>query len=421
MLNDDRGEESRAISGARLVLIVCIAQIAVQIGAYVWVTLLPRLRLEWEIGPAEAGGITGAFYLAYMCAAPVLVSLTDRVDAKRVYLVGAALVAAGHLGFAFVVDGFWEAVIARAITGVGWAGVYMTGLKLLADRVDARLMRRAVAWHAAGIGASGAMSFLFGDIVANAFGWRAAFEISGWIAIAASGLVLLVAPSAAPPQHTGTRPGLLDFRPVLQNRQAMAYAVAYCVHTWEMSVLRGWIVAFLGYVALRAPDAAVGWVGPAMVATGLALLGTGVSVYGNELSIRIGRPRIVLLATLLSAMAAVLLGVAGPLSYWLAVVLSLLAGATIWLDSSTLTGGASEAAAPGRRGQTLALHTTLGYGGGAAGPVVMGLILAALSNSDGYTDIAWAVGFLHVAVLGLFTRIWFKRLVAEPAPAPHYP
>lgn len=407
------------MSGPRLVLIVCIAQIAAQAGAYVWAALLPRLRVEWAIDPAEAGFVTGAFYLAYMFTAPVLVSLTDRMDAKRIYLLGAALIAAGHLGFAYYVDDFASALLARALAGAGWAGVYMTGLKLLADRVSPELMRRAVAWHAAGIGVSGALSFVFGDLLADAYGWQAAFEVAGWIAVIACALVLLAAP-AAPPQATeGPRPALLDFRPVLKNRRAMAFALTYCVHTYEMSVLRGWVVAFLAYVAVRAPDAAVGWIGPAMTASALAAIGTAASVYGNELSIRIGRRRIVLLATLASAAAAVLLGVLGPTAYWLAVLLALIAGAAIWLDSSTLTGGTSESAEPGRRGQTLAVHTTLGYAGGAAGPAAMGVILALLSDAHGYTDLAWAVGFLHVAVLGLLIRIVFNRLVAGAGGARH--
>jgi len=407
------------MSAPHLVLLICSAGVAVQIGAYVWAALLPELRQTWAMGPAEAGAVTGAFYFAYMAAAPILVSLTDRIDAKRVYLVGASLVALGHLGFAFAVDGFLPALVCRALAGVGWAGVYMTGLKLLADRVDARLMRRAVAWHAAGLGVSGALSFLMGDLVAGAFGWQAAFGLSGALAVVATLLVLVGAPTAPPPVHDGPRPALLDFRPVLKNRAAMAYALTYCVHTWEMSVLRGWIVAFLVYVAVRAPDAAAAWATPAMAATALALVGVGMSVYGNELSIRIGRPRIVLLATLLSAAASALLGFAGPEAYSLAVALALIAGAAIWLDSSTLTGGTSEAAAPGERGRTLALHTTLGYAGGAAGPVVMGLILAAFSDADGYTDLAWGLGFLHVAVLGLLIRVVFKRLVAPAAAARH--
>lgn len=407
------------MQGRLLVIVVCVAQIAAQIGAYVWAALLPRLQTEWAIGPAEAGAVTGAFYFAYMAAAPWLVSLTDRVDAKRVYLFGAACLACGHFGFAYAVDGFWGALAARALAGVGWAGLYMTGLKLLADRVDPDLMRRAVAWHAAGIGISGALSFVLGDVAADAFGWRAAFAISGAAAAFACGLALIAAPNAPPPKAEGPKTALLDFRPVLRNRPAMAYALTYCFHTWEMSVLRGWVVAFLGYVAIKAPDPTVDWVSPALAATSLALLGTVFSLYGNSLALRIGRPQIVLWATMLSAAAALLLGFVGPTAYWLAVVLALASGAAIWLDSSTLTGGTSESAEPGRRGQTLALHTTLGYAGGAVGPIVMGVILAVASDADGYTDTAWALGFLHVAVLGQMTRYGFKRLVAADAEARH--
>ena len=55
----------------------------------------------------------------------------------------------------FSLDGFWSALAGRALAGVGWAGTYMTGLKLLADLVDERMMARAVTAHAAGIGVSG--------------------------------------------------------------------------------------------------------------------------------------------------------------------------------------------------------------------------------------------------------------------------
>jgi hypothetical protein len=47
--------------------------------------------------------------------------------------------------------------------------------------------------------------------------------------------------------------GLYDFRPVFRNSSAMAYAIAYSIHTLEMSALRGWGVAFLGYRGDRGP------------------------------------------------------------------------------------------------------------------------------------------------------------------------
>ena len=130
-----------------------------QIGAFFWPALLPGMMPLWKLSNSEAGWITASFYGAYMVSVPVLVTLTDRVDPKRVYLFGVAATVFGHLMFALFADGFWSALAMRALTGMGWAGTYMTGLKLLADRVDAKMMSRATAGHAASIGISGALSF----------------------------------------------------------------------------------------------------------------------------------------------------------------------------------------------------------------------------------------------------------------------
>ena len=229
---------------------LCAAQVLVQIGAFFWPALLPEMIARWRLTNSEAGWITAAFYGAYMLAVPVLVTLTDRIDAKRVYLGGVAAMILGHALFAALADGFWSAFIARALTGIGWAGTYMTGLKLLADKVDAKTLSRAAAAHAASIGVSGALSYVCADLLANAGGWRFAFAAASASAVVAWLIVVLAVPrhehkaEAAP---AGT--GLFDFRPVLRNRSAMAYAIAYGLHTLEMAALRGWGVAFLAYVA----------------------------------------------------------------------------------------------------------------------------------------------------------------------------
>jgi MFS family permease len=130
-------------SPARLVALVCAAQVLVQIGAFFWPALLPGMMPLWHLSNSEAGWITAGFYGAYMVSVPVLVTLTDRVDPKRVYLFGVAATVLGHSMFGLLADGFWSALGMRGLTGMGWAGTYMTGLKLLADRVDAKMMSRA--------------------------------------------------------------------------------------------------------------------------------------------------------------------------------------------------------------------------------------------------------------------------------------
>ena len=77
-----------ANSPIRLVAAVCAAQVLVQIGAFFWPALLPGMMQFWQLSNSEAGWITASFYGAYMLAVPVLVTLTDRVDPKRVYLFG---------------------------------------------------------------------------------------------------------------------------------------------------------------------------------------------------------------------------------------------------------------------------------------------------------------------------------------------
>ncbi|MDP2334166.1 MAG: MFS transporter [Reyranella sp.] len=399
---------SGAQSGAKLVAVVCTAQIFVQIGAGFWPALLPQMMQLWQLTNSEAGWITAIFFGTYMVSVPLLVTLTDRVDAKRVYLFGVACTVAGHLLFGLFADGFWSALATRALAGIGWAGTYMTGLKLLADQVDARMMSRAVTGHAASIGISGALSFLLGDVLAQQFGWRSAFTISAGTAFIAWLMVAFVVPWRAtpPPRAKGPmekQPALFDFRPVVRNTSAFAYSVVYCVHTLEMSALRGWGVAFLAFVASYTGVAGE-TLSPALVVTLLALLGTLTSIVGNEASIRFGRRRLVATAMILSILFASVVGFLGSTSYWLAVVLLITYGMVVWLDSSSVTAGAAGNAEPARRGATLAVHSTLGYAGGFVGPLVVGWTL---DLAGGMSPMAWGLAFLVVAVLMLLALAAF--------------
>jgi predicted MFS family arabinose efflux permease len=394
-----------ARSPAKLVAVVCAAQVLVQIGAFFWPALLPGMIRLWQLSNSEAGWITASFYGAYMLSVPVLVTLTDRIDPKRIYLFGVATTVAGHALFGLLAEGFWSALILRALTGMGWAGTYMTGLKLLADRVDAKLMSRATAGHAASIGISGALSFATGDVIAAIAGWQGAFLAAAASATVAWVLVAMIVPAqgkrATPPKDGQ---GLYDFRPVFRNSSAMAYAIAYCIHTLEMSALRGWGVAFLGYVAATTGAATASLLSPAIVATGLGLIGTFASVAGNEAAIRYGRKRLIVTAMIASILIGATIGFLGSTSYALAAVLLTFYGIVIWLDSSSLTAGTAGTAEPSRRGATLAVHSMLGYAGGFVGPLMVGWVL---DLSGGMSQLGWGLSFLSVAMLMALALVTF--------------
>ena len=394
-------------SAKRLIAIVCSAQALVQIGAFFWPALLPSMMLRWELTNSDAGWITGIFYAAYMVSVPLLVTLTDRVDPRAVYLFGVGCTIVAHSLFGLVADGFWSALALRAIAGVGWAGTYMTGLKLLVDIVDKKIMSRAVTGHAASIGISGAISFACADLLAKHFGWAGAFILAGTCALTAWLLVVTSVPKA-PEKVRSVELDWFDFRPVISNRSSMAYAIAYCAHTLEMNALRGWGVAFLTFVAARA-DASDGapLLTPTTVLTLLGIVGTAASVLGNEASIRIGRRNLIMAAMLCSAICATSLGFMGSNSYVLAVVLMLLYAFIVWLDSSSLTAGAAGTADPQRRGATLAVHSTLGYAGGFVGPLIIGWTL---DLSGGKSPTSWGLSFLLIAICSLVAMVIFLAL-----------
>src|SRR4051794_39295302 len=197
---------------------IVVAQVLTQIGAFTLPALLPGYIERWHLSATEAGWLVGIFFAAYVPAVPVLLSLTDRVPARRIYLIGTGLTALSHLGFAMLADGFWSGLLMRALAGIGWAGAYMPGLKIIADGLEGPAQSRAVSWHAAGVGVAGAVSFAVASLCDSLAGPRAAFLFGAATAAMAFLLAAAIVPDTLP--HRTTSGALLDFRPVIRNRRA---------------------------------------------------------------------------------------------------------------------------------------------------------------------------------------------------------
>src|SRR2546428_3499452 len=392
----------------RAVVVMCAAQSCAQLGAFGVAALIPTLIPAWSLINPAAGWISGIYYAAYTLVVPLLSSLTDRVDPKRIYLASVALTAVAFGGFAWVSTGFWSALAFRALMGVGWAGSYMPGLKAVSDVAEGRQQSRAVAAHAAAVGISGALSFGVAGAVNVRLGWQWALVPGALGPALAFALVVFGRPPRPPRASSGHRAALLDFRPILRNRSALAYSLAYCVHAWEMSALRAWVVTFLTFAAAQRTAGAWTAFAPSTGASVMGLLGVWASVWGNELAIRFGRRRFILGTMFASAAMAGVIGFSAALPYGGAAALVLVYAMLIWSDSSSLTAGSAGSAEPGRRGATLAVHSTLGYAGGFLGPLALG---ATLDLFGGASVLGWGVAFDHVTVallLGALAFVWLR-------------
>ena len=389
----------RPQSPVLLILAMCVAEVFGMSAFATFPALIPTFREEWGMSNTAAGWIGGVYFAGYLVSVPVLVSLTDRVDPRRIYLVSMAISCVAALGYGFAAGGVASASLWRGLQGVGLAGTYMPGLKALTDVLPERSQSRAVAFYTASFGVGSSLSFVIAGELESLFDWRWAFALSAIGPALALAMAVAILRPAPPREEAMPTTRLLDFRPVFANRRAFAFTLGYTVHNWELFGYRTWIVAFLVFAQAQQPAGALGlgWAATTLAAL-VNLIGLPASVIGNELAHRLGRRQILIAVMSASAVAGVLFGVSGSTMPFVVVVLLAFAyGWTVIGDSATLTAGVVAAADPRYRGATMAMHSMVGFVGSFLGPLAFGAVLDAGGGEE--SGFAWGLAFASLSAV----------------------
>jgi len=359
-------------------------------------SLLPILLTEWNMSNAEGGVISGVYFGGYMIAVPWLTGMTDRIDARRLYLFACALSSAGALGFGTVADGFWTALTFQGLAGAGLAGTYMPGLKILSDHIEGPRQSRWVGVYTATFGVGTALSLWLAGAVAASSGWRWAFSAASIGPLCAGLLVFFRLPPRRPEPSPRIAAPLLNFRSVFRNHKAASYILAYAAHCWELFGFRSWIVAFFAFAGAMRTSTEPLLASAATLAAVINLIGPSASILGNEVAARFGRQRVVLATMSLSAALACIVGFSAPLPGAVVFALACVHFLAIMGDSAALTAGLVAAAEPQQRGTAMAVHSFLGFSAGFIAPVVFGTVLDFAGGNR--SVFAWGLAF---ASLGL--------------------
>ncbi len=387
-----------------LIVAFCLANNFSQLGLATFPALLPTFIAEWQLSNTDAGWINGIFFASYLITVPVLVSLTDRMPARKIYFICLILISLTSFGFAFLAEGFWSAMALRLLAGIGMAGTYMPGLKLLTDNLKARDgdkdQSRAVSFYLANFGVGMALSFYFSGVIAAAFDWHWAFAVAAMGPFGSMILAATVLPREDPAPMARPTTHLLDFRPVFRCRAAMGYVLAYTAHNFELFAFRSWVVAYLAFAAAAGPTGDMGWSITAIVAL-LNLLGLPASVLGNELARHFGRHRTITIIMLTSAVLACLLGFSAHWPFWVVVGLAFIYAVTVIGESSAITAGVVDAAPEGYAGATMAVHSCIGFTGSFAGPLMFGVLLdlTGPGGIGGETVTSWGWAFVFIGAV----------------------
>jgi predicted MFS family arabinose efflux permease len=372
-------------SSAACALAICGAEILGLAGYSIVPALLPQIMDAWALDNTEGGWLAGIISAGYMLGVVPLVAATDRIPPRTIYLVCAALSAAASFGVALS-DSFAQALVFRAFTGLGIAGMYMPGLRALTDGSAGPRQARVAALYTSSFTIGTALSFLLGR-AGVVWGWRAAFTIAaiaGFAGLAIAWVTLPHSKVRRAPVRT-----VFPLRAVLQNRNAVILIIAYAATIWGAVGLRQWVVVFLGFCA--GDPTRTDWPVLAIAAL-INLLGVPAGLWGNELAIRFGLRFTATLIFAVSAVSLAVLGFAAALPLLVAALATLIIGFVVQGNFSNLTSGLLTVAMPPYAGATLALYSCIGFAGGFLGTVLFGVMLDGFGGTNRRD--AWVAAFV---------------------------
>jgi NNP family nitrate/nitrite transporter-like MFS transporter len=175
---------------------------ATEVAWLAMVPLAPRFKEQLGLSTVETGVVLAAAGFAMLAVALPIGLLADRVGARRLTLVGGAVLVASHV-WQGLADGYGELLAARTLFGVGMGIVWTAGLAVLSTVPDGRLRSFALGGTITTAGAASvtgpvAAGFLGDEVgLGTPFLVVAGLTAVATVALAVTGSSAVVAPAPA--------------------------------------------------------------------------------------------------------------------------------------------------------------------------------------------------------------------------------
>jgi len=318
----------------------------------------PELAAMWDLTPAETAWLTNAVQLGFVVGALLSASLTiaDVVRPRRLFAGSAFAGAAATALIAGVVDSGPPAIFLRFLTGVTLAGVYPTGMKMMAS------------WFRRGRGL--AIGVLVGALTVGSAAphlLRAAGGIGrprlvlfGTAGIAALGGLLVLAYEDGPhqPETAPFDPGAV--RRIVGDRGVVLANAGYFGHMWELYAVWTWIPFYLAASLDVSGTANPERLAALLAFCTIAIGGVGAWLAGSAAD-RWGRTVVTSASMAISGAACVLAGAVFGARPIVLVPFVLVWGFAIVADSAQFSAAVSELAEESYVGSALTLQTAVGF------------------------------------------------------------
>jgi MFS family permease len=361
---------------------------------------LPLLQADWDTSATGIGWVFAAYQVGYVVSVLAILPLTDRFQAGKVIVACALVTSIAFVVFPFLARDVWSASIVRFFAGLGLAGIYMPGTRVVAAVAPPARRGLVVGAYVSSFYLGGALSLWVSGLLLARMAWPQAALALGGIAVLALPLAIFGAAGiAAPP---GKR-GALDLS-VLREGPVTRTILAYTGHAWELYISRGWLAAFVAaaLVAQGLDSQAAAAQGSQWAAL-MAGLGVPGVFLGGWISDRLGRAQAGLLIAISSGILSLGFGFLAGLPWLAFVIIGCAFSLLVSADSAVYSTAITEYAPRDRIGSAQALQAFIGFGATILAPVVAGWMLD--------SGLGWGAVFAIGGLVGIPLALPLVKLI----------
>ncbi|MGY3494269.1 MFS transporter [Bradyrhizobium sp. USDA 4502] len=369
-----------------------VALVLNTIGFANYAAVLPQVRAGVGISESQAGIAGGIFFLAYALGSPVFSALTDVRSPRRLYIIGALFGIFGGLIFPLIDGSFPSLLASRVLTGLGMAGTYMPGLRLLIETLPPDRQRSGAGIYVSALTLGLSASFGLSGALDLVFGWSAAFI--GAASCAALALLVVYGSMPSPLVARESVSVLSRFSAVIGRNGVASTLAAMAGNSWEGMAFRTWWIALLTFSSTGPGSGYFKGVNLAIATAFTGLLAMPLSAFVAKRAESRGRYAVIACAAASSAIVSIALAAVVGSSFIVVFLVSIVYVCTIFSDAGALTAGLLVRVPVAERGAALALQSIATNCGACIAVAFCGFVLQSAGGAA--SAFAWQITILTI-------------------------
>ncbi|MEB1806748.1 MAG: MFS transporter [Bacillaceae bacterium] len=378
--------------------ILWLLSIAQFLAMQVWFNfsaVLPVVESEWGLTSTQSGVIIACFHLGYVIAILFYSFMSDKYDPKQSFVYGALIAGTAGILLSFFAQGFWSTLILRTISGIGIAGIYVPGMRIISQLFPSHERGKALGVFVGSLVIGSGFSLLVSGVFIEKIGWQGVVFITSSFCLIAS-LIAFFVKVPPMPSSNGSAFNLKKIKNVFKKPNLLVNG-GYAGHCWELYAMWAWIGPFLVYYFLQQgfeQEAAIRF---GNIAGALVIMIGGIATYiGGRVSDAIGRVRAATFFLIISIFCSIAIGWSVQLPIILMLLLAVVYGFTIVADSPIYNVSITEVSDPDVIALALGVQSVLGFTVTIFSPIVFGYFLDQFN---------WGMAFTVIGIVTIIAPI----------------